>query len=330
MAALRLLVVGGTRFVGRHLVAEALRRGHDVTLLTRGRTNPDLFPEAERLRGDRRQGGLELLRGRPFDAVFDTCGYFPAEVRALASTVAPSVGQLTFVSSISVYPQPVAPGTDESAAVEVLDGPVPESGEPGEAYGALKALCERAAEDELPGRVLHVRPGLVVGPHDPTDRFTYWPRRIAEGGPVLAAERSQPVQLIDARDLAAFMLDLSEAGRTGVFNATGPTRATTMEQVLTACVAASGSDAEPVWAGEAFLAEQGVESWSELPLWVPAEFAGFLQVDASRARAAGLRFRPLTETVADTLAWDATRPPAERVDLLARERERELLRALGV
>jgi 2'-hydroxyisoflavone reductase len=211
-----------------------------------------------------------------------------------------------------------------------MAGPVPEDGQPGEDYGALKALAEEAAEAELPGRVLRVRAGLVVGPHDPTDRFTYWPRRIADGGPVLAAERSQPVQLIDARDLATFMVDGMEAGRTGVYNVTGPARPTTMEQLLATCLAVSGSGAEPVWVGEDALLEHGVEPWSELPLWLPAADAGFMQVDASRAREAGLHVRPLAETVADTLAWDRTRPAEERVDLLGRERERALLAALGL
>src|SRR5436309_1384754 len=190
------LIIGGTGFLGRHLTEAALRRGFALSLFNRGQTSPDLFPDVERLPGDRRTGDLEALAGREFDAVIDTCGYLPDEVRAMGEFLAGSVGHYTFVSSIAVYPDPVAPGTDESAPVASLEGPIPES-PTDEAYGALKALCERAAEEALPGRVLSVRSGLIAGPGDPTDRFTYWPRRVARGGRVLAPRRGQPVQFID-------------------------------------------------------------------------------------------------------------------------------------
>jgi 2'-hydroxyisoflavone reductase len=322
-----ILVIGGTGFLGRHVVEAARRRGHALTLFNRGVTAPGLFPELETLRGDRRTGDLGALEGREFDAVIDTCGYLPAEVRSVAGFLANSVAHYTFVSSISVYPDPVAPGTDESAPVSQLDGPAPEE-VTDETYGPLKALCEQAAEAALPGRVLSLRPCLIAGPGDPTDRFTYWPRRIAEGGRVLAGRPEQPIQLIDVRDLAAWSVHAAEGGLRGTYNAVGPAEPLSMARLFEACRDVASSDAEPVWAGDRFLREQGVEPWSELPLWVPAEEGGFQQVDCSRATSRGLSFRPLAETIDATLAWDRNRPPAERVDLLPREREQDLLRSL--
>ena len=181
---MNLLILGGTVFLGRHLVEAALARGHAVTLFNRGQHNPDLFPEVERLRGDR-DGDLQALEGRRWDAVVDTCGYVPRVVRASAEMLAPNVDHYTFISSISVYADTSKPGIDEQAPVGTLDDPTTEE-VTGESYGPLKALCEQAAEAAMPGRVLNIRPGLIVGPHDPTDRFTYWVRRVAEGGEVLA------------------------------------------------------------------------------------------------------------------------------------------------
>jgi 2'-hydroxyisoflavone reductase len=322
---MRLLIVGGTGFIGRRLVEAALARGHELTLFNRGITDPTLFPEAEHLRGDRREGDLESLAGHRFDAVVDTCGYFPREVEALAHRLATATDHYTFISSLSVFPDPVARGTDESAPVAELEGPPPDEITSAEVYGALKARCERAAEAALPGRVLAVRPGVVAGPHDPTDRFTYWPRRISEGGRVLGARHDQPVQLIDVRDLAAWIVHSAEARLTGTFNAVGPADPLTMGGLFEACLEATGSDAEPVWKGDAVLRRHGLEPWSDLPLWLTADNEGFNAIDCSRAIYRGLRFRPLAETAADTLAWDRSRPAVARVDHLPRERERELL-----
>ena len=324
LLGVRLLIIGGTRFVGRHITRAALDRGHDVTLLNRGVSGPELFPEAERVRGDRHAGGFERLGGRRFDAIVDPSAYFPADVEAAAGVRA---DRYVLVSSVSVYRDPVAAGSDESAPVHELDGPVPDAIESSEAYGALKVLCERAAERRFPGAALALRSGVVVGPHDHTERFAYWPRRAARGGAVLAAEPGGHVQFIDARDLGAFAVEAAEAGTTGVYNTVRAPL--TMAELLSACAAASGADAEPVWAGDAFLLEHGVEPWADLPFWLPAGQDGFLALSGARTAAAGLRTRPVAETVADVLAWDATRDPAERRDAMDPERERALLAALA-
>jgi 2'-hydroxyisoflavone reductase len=323
-----LLVIGGTRFLGRHLVEGALAREHRVTLFHRGETNPGLFADAEELLGDR-DGGLAALEGRRWDAVVDTCGYVPRVVRASATTLACSAGHYTFVSSLSVHPDGTPAGYDETAPVGVIDDPDNEVIDE-RTYGPLKALCESEVERSFPERALIVRPGLIVGPHDPTDRFTYWPRRVAHGGEVLAPEpRDYGVQVIDVRDLAGWILTMTEAGRTGVFGAAGPREPLTMEGVLEACVRVSGSDATLTWVDQAFLLDAGVEPWSEVPLWIPiAGYEGFMAADVRRAIGAGLTFRPAEETIRDTLAWDATLAPDREVKAgLTPDREAELLRA---
>jgi 2'-hydroxyisoflavone reductase len=325
---MKLLILGGTVFLGRHLVEAALARGHEVTLFNRGRTNPDLFPQVEQLRGDR-DGDLAALRGRRWDAAIDTSGYVPRIVRASAALLAGAVERYTFISTISVYADFRSRGRGEDAPLGTLDDPTAEE-VTGPAYGPLKALCERAAEEAMPGRVLVIRPGLLVGPHDPTDRFTYWPARVARGGDVLAPGRpDRPVQIIDVRDLAEWNIRMVEAGGTGVYNATGPADVLTMGRLLDTCRAVSG-DTRIVWVDEAFLLDRGVTPWTELPLWVPdtEDHAGFASVSVERAKAAGLTFRPLAETVRDTLAWDALRPAnADRRAGLRPEREADLLAA---
>jgi 2'-hydroxyisoflavone reductase len=299
---------------------------------------PGLFPEVERLVGDRR-GDLEALRGRRWDAVIDTAAYVPSVVERAAALLAPSVGHYTLVSTRSVYSD--AARSDEDGPVETLDAAALAAAEAirpegralgtlyGESYGGLKVLCERAAEAAMPGRVLVLRPGLIVGPFDSTDRFTYWVRRVAEGGDVLAPGRpSRTVRAIDARDLAAFCVRQIEAHGTGVFNAAGAD-GVTMEGLLETCRRVSGSSARFVWAGEAFLTAQGVEPWSELPLWVPEGKNAFLETGNAKAEAAGLVFRALDETVRDTLAWDRTRGGGPMLFGITRERERELLARLA-
>jgi 2'-hydroxyisoflavone reductase len=321
-----LLILGGTRFLGRYLVEAALRDDHGVTLFNRGLSAPGLFPEVETLKGDR-DGDLSALRGRRWDAVIDTCGYVPRVVRASAGLLAGAVDHYTFVSSISVYPEDVGPGVDEDAPVEELEDPTVEE-VTGETYGGLKALCEGAAGEEMPGRVLNVRPGLISGPHDPTDRFTYWPRRIAAGGEVLAPDRpGLQVQFIDVRDLAEWMIKMSAEQQTGTYNATGPAYELQMGKLLEKCEAVGGGGAELVWVSEEFLEENGVEPFTEMPLWVPREYAGMLEVDCGRAIAAGLTFRPVSETIRDVLEWDGTRVGADPAAGLKPERERELLAA---
>jgi 2'-hydroxyisoflavone reductase len=300
----RLLVLGGTKFLGRAVAEAALVAGHELTLFTRGQTNPDLFPEAEHLRGDR-NGDLRALEGRSWDAVVDPSGYVPRIVRASAELLANAVEHYTFVSSISVYQGFPQPGSDESAPVVELDDPRTEDVQAH--YGGLKVLCERVLEDVLPGRAAMVRAGLIVGPHDPTDRFTYWVRRFAAGGTVLAPGRpDRQVQFVDVRDLGEWIVRLAEGRVAGTFNATGPVPPLTMGELLETCARVGGADTEIVWVDEGFLLEREVGPWMELPLWIPEtdeEHALMQEVDVSRAVAAGLRFRPVEETVRDTLAW---------------------------
>ncbi len=327
---MKLLILGGAVFLGRHLVDAAQARGHEITLFTRGQHNPALFPEVEKLRGDR-DGDLTALQGRSFDAVIDTCGYVPRVVRASAELLADTVDHYTFISTISVFANTTTPGIDESGAVgKLADETVEEV--TGETYGPLKALCEQAAERAMPGRVLNIRPGLIVGPYDPSDRFTYWPHRVAQGGDVLAPGKPERlVQFIDGRDLAEWTIRMAESKQTGTYNATGPDYPLTMGQVLEACKAESGSDARFVWVDEQRLLDAGAQPWMEVPLWIPAsdpDSRGFNEINCQKAFAAGLTFRPLAETVRDTLAWDATRPAdVERKAGIKPEREAHYLQA---
>lgn len=318
---MRLLVLGGTKFLGRGVVETALARGHEVTLFNRGRTNPELFPEAERIRGDREQD-LGALRGRRWDAAIDMATFLPRVVRLSVGELRDAVARYMFVSSISVYADMSVPPV-EGGRVAVPTDPDSESIED---YGALKASCEQIVNDAFGDRALIVRPGLIVGPHDPTDRFTYWPRRIAAGGRVLApAPPDAPVQFVDARDLGSWIVHAVERSLSGTYNATG--KPMTFERLLEACRRVSGSDAEVTWVPSARLVEAGVGAWMELPLWIAApEFAAMQQADVSKAVADDLTFRPLEETIRDTLAWDVERrePPAEGVGLTP-DRERELL-----
>lgn len=305
-------------------------------MFNRGETNAELFPEVEKLRGDR-DGDLTALEGREWDAVVDTSGYVPRLVEASASLLAEAVGHYVFVSSVSVYDPPLMRGFDETARVIELEDPETES--IGEAYGGLKALCERTVEGIFPGRSSHVRAGLIVGPHDPTDRFTYWPTRAGRGGEILApGEPGRRWQFIDARDLGAWLVRLAEHRIPGVFNATGPLPATTAGEVLATCLRVASGEGRLTWVDDAFLVEHEVGAWIELPLWIPAgdDLANIQETDTSRALAAGLVFRPLEETVRDTLAWAATftEPVAGTVPMgsavgvgLAPERERQLLDA---
>jgi 2'-hydroxyisoflavone reductase len=332
---MKLLVLGGTKFLGRHVVEAALTRGDEVTLFNRGRHDREAFPEVEKFFGDR-DGGLDVLRGRRWDAVVDTSGYVPRVVRASAKLLGPAVDTYVFVSSMSVYADHSRPNDEDSAVGKLEDESVEDV--TGETYGPLKALCERAAEGAMPGRVLAVRAGLIVGPYDPTNRFGYWTARAARGGEVLApAPHDRQVQFVDARDLAAWMLRMAEEKRVGVFNASGPDYRLTMGGFLEGRREASASDARITWVDENFLLERGVEAWSELPLWIPEadeRLRYFLGENCERAHAAGLTFRPLAETIRDTLAWQATGetpPPKDGVritnETLKPERERELLEA---
>jgi nucleoside-diphosphate-sugar epimerase len=310
----KLLVFGGTKFLGRGVVEAA--GAHDVTLANRGRTNPELYPDLERIELDL-TGDLEPLRGRRWDAAIDLDPtQLPRHTRRRAETV--DAGHYVFVSTISVYSDPSRP-IDESSPVFDPPEPEPEEFDP-ELYGALKVGSERAVLDVCGDHAAIVRTGLIVGPHDPTDRYTYWPRRLAEGGSVLApGTPSQPVQLIDARDLGAFLVRLAEDGTGDIFNATGPAQPLTLGETLER---SGGGDL--VWVEDQTLLDAGVQAWMELPLWLPGDdHAGMLQADVSRALTAGLTFRPLEETARDTLAWSLE--AGEQRPTLSREKERELL-----
>jgi len=320
----RLLVLGGTAFLGRHVVEAALARGHDVTLFNRGRTNPALFPGVERLTGDR-DGGLEPLRGRRWDAVVDPSGYVPRVVRQSADILRDS-GVYAFVSTGSVYPLQ-SRDRSEAGPLEAMEDPASEDVQAH--YGALKALCEQAATGVFGERALIVRSGLIVGPHDPTGRFTYWALRLARGGEVLGpGSPDQHVQFIDARDQAAWILDMAEAGRGGTFNVTGPAGVLTFGELLGRCRG-------PVtWVAERFLLDAGVQPYTEMPLWVPAS-VGRIDMPIERALAAGLRHRPVDDTIRDTRDWAESLDgaPAQvdaggrvrRPAALTPEREAELL-----
>jgi 2'-hydroxyisoflavone reductase len=330
---MKVLILGGTRFLGRHLTEAALARGHEVTLFNRGKSNGELFPHVEQLRGDR-DGDLEALKGRTWDAVLDTSGYYPDQVRAVAELFKDSLQHYTFISSCSVYADDVegevvredgrvATMTEEDLA-DVRAGRV----EFYKFYGALKHLCEQTLEEVLPGRVLNVRSGLLVGPYDNSDRFTYWPHRVAQGGEVLVPAMSDPdVHVIDARDTAEWCVRMMEAGRAGVYNAIGGRYP--FADVVETCKRESGSDASFTWVSEAFLQEQEVGEWMEIPLWVmgtEGQRFRFWRMSDEKAIADGLTFRPIADTIRDTLAWDQTRPvDIKRGAGLDPQKEKELL-----
>ncbi|GAC1652404.1 MAG: SDR family oxidoreductase [Ktedonobacteraceae bacterium] len=318
---MKLLLIGGTGFLGSHLVEAVLKREHELTLFNRGQSNPTLFSNVEQLHGNR-DGGLSVLQGRRWDAVIDICGYVPRVVGASAQAVADMTDHYTFISSISVYADFSKTGIDELAPVATLADERVED-VTNETYGALKALSEQAAERAKPGRTLVIRPGLIVGPGDHTDRFTYWPYRVAQGGEMLApGDPTQQTQFIDARDLAAWIIRMVEERKMGTYNATGPDYALPMGRFLDECKTVTGSDARFVWVSDAFLTEHEVE----LPLYAPEEYAGARAVDCSNAIAAGLTFRPVADTIRDTLAWKGT--STELKVGLKPEQEQQLLQAL--
>ena len=306
---MKLLVIGGTVFLGRAVVESALAQGHEVTLFNRGKSNTDLFPEVEQLHGDR-DGGLEPLVGRTFDACVDTCGYFPRIVKASAQLLKDAVQSYAFVSSVSVYGEPSPEGVDESGVLATIDDPTIEE-VTGESYGPLKALCEAEVSAAFGDRAMLIRPGLIVGPHDPSDRFTYWPWRAAQGGRILAPGRpDRPIQFIDVRDLAAWIVHMLESGETGPYNATSAPGSSCMESLLQACCDVSEKACELIWTDDAFLNKHEVGAWMELPLWIPedADIAkGFFDFRANRAIAKGLTFRPLEETIRATMDWSLLR-----------------------
>ena len=315
---MRLLLLGGPRFLGRAIADTALEAGHELTFFNRGQTNPELYPEVEKLHGDR-AGELDILAGREWDAVIDTSGYLPDVVRSSAEALARS-DRYCFVSSISVYADFSVPVDEDSPVAPLAELPSEEV--TNESYGPLKALCEEAVRETFGERALIVRPGLIVGPHDPTGRFTYWPHRLARGGEVLApAPPERHTQVVDVRDLAVWIVELCERRVNGTFNATHP--GLTWLELLETCRAIAGVDSTITWVPDEFLVEHEVGEWMELPLWIadPA-MAGADQVDVRRALGEGLRFRALTDTVRGALEAASTTAaagltPAREAELLA-------------
>ncbi len=302
-----ILIIGGTKFLGRHLVNAASDAGHRITLFNRGRTNPGLFPDIETINGDRTQeGDLEKLQGRRRDAVIDTSGYLPRIVRMSARALVDAVDRYIFISSISVYADFKTPGIDETYRVGTLEDETVEE-ITHETYGPLKALCEDAVDQVMPGRGLHIRSGLIVGPNDPTDRFTYWPVRVEGGGQMVAPDFPQcPVQFIDVRDLSEWIIRMAEARTTGVYNVTGPEKPYTLEHVLTSCKEVLDADTVVEWIDEQFLLDQEVAPWTGMPLWIPSSdenTVGMGRINIDKAQADGLIFRDLKETIRDTLDW---------------------------
>lgn len=337
---MRLLVLGGTHFLGRHVVDAALARDHAVTVFTRGRR---LLPWSQRVtalvgdRDPRNAPGLAALETGAWDSVVDTSGYVPRVVRASAELLASRVGRYLFVSSISVFAKVDRAGLDEGAQLATLDNPQTE--EIAKNYGALKAACEVEVAKVFGARATQVRPGLIVGPFDGTDRFGYWPARfihpqlLGERGAhaVVPAPRDRPMQLIDARDLASWMVDLVELEVGGIFNATSPAGQWTMGDLIDACVAQATAPPEPVWVAGAKLADFHVEPWMGLPLWIPdsdPDSAGFMQLNCEKARAGGLATRPLADTVRDTAEWLVQRDNSKAwQNVLTAARERQIVSA---
>jgi 2'-hydroxyisoflavone reductase len=329
---MNILIIGGTRFLGRHLVEAAHARGHHVTLFNRGKSNPDLFPQMETILGDR-EHDIDKLSGRAWDAVIDTCGYVPRIVRLSASSLreAGSVGRYVFISSISAYASLSKVGVNESDPLGTIEDETVEQ-ITDVTYGPLKVLCEKAVQEVYGERALIIRPGLIVGPNDPTDRFTYWPVRVARGGDVLAPDGPAVLtQIIDVRDLSDFTIKLIEENVDGVFNATGPDYELSFGTLLETCKQVSGSDARFHWAPVEFMNQNNIAPWSDMPAYLPetGEDAGFARVDVSKAIRAGLTFRPLQVTVHDTIEWAKTRPADHEWRAgLKPEREQELLNLL--
>lgn len=323
-----ILIIGGTKFIGIHIVEELLRKGHKVTLFNRGQTNADFFPSVEKIAGDR-EGDLSMLQGRHWDAVIDTCGYVPRVVRHSATTLASLTDLYVFVSTISVYKDFSIQNLDETAELSVLKDPTTEE-VTGETYGPLKVLCEQEVNEAFPGRSLIIRPGLIVGPHDPTDRFTYWPLRIAAGGNVLApGKKDAQVQFIDARDLAKYIVSSVEKKIVGTYNVTGPDELLTVESFLHACKTVLNKETEFTWVDDKFLEENNVGFWMELPLYIPKEkgLSGMLSVNIEKALQTGLSFSPLEKTIIDTFEWDQSRQlqETERKAGLSLAKEKEVL-----
>jgi 2'-hydroxyisoflavone reductase len=333
------LILGGTGFTGPFQVKYALARGHKVTVFNRGKTHPGILPEGvEQLSGDRSTGDVAALKDRKWDVVIDNPTMLPKWVRDVGQVLQGNVDRYIFTSTISVYGDVPKPGLDETAPLAKYEGKdaMKETRETVIAskfalYGPLKALSEKEAEKWFPGKTCIIRPGLIVGPGDETDRFTYWPWRVARGGEVLApGQPSDPVQFIDGRDLAEWTIRMAEQKATGIYNATGPATPLSIGKMLETIKEALNSNATFTWAPADFLEKEKVSPWSDMPVWVPptGEDGGLGAVSIKRALDKGLTFRPLAETARDTLTWFQAQPKERQAKLragLSPEREAEVL-----
>ncbi len=332
---MKLLILGGTVFLGRHLVELAVQKGHQVTLFNRGLHNPDLFApdqfsQVEKLHGDR-DGCLDILARRSWDAVIDPSGYLPRVVRLSTELLARTVPHYTFISTISVYAAPYFANMDETAPLAEIEDVTTEQ-ITSVTYGPLKALCEQVVRKAYSADALIIRPGLIVGPHDPSDRFTYWPARFLRGGRILAPGSPQrPIQFIDVRDLAKWILSMVEERKTGVYNVTGPEQPISFIDFLSVCQRLINSAASLEWVDEQFLLDNGVVPYTEMPLWLPEAESALEQISIDRALKASLSFSPLEKTIGDTLDWDSSRPPdVPRKNGMRPDREEELIRAYQI
>lgn len=341
---MKILILGGTKFLGRHLIDAALNNNHEVTLFNRGRKyGNEHVPTVEQIHGDR-HSDLEKLSGRRWDAVIDTSGYLPQTVEASAKFLRDKTNQYVFISSGSVYADTSQPDYDETtptakltkeqkSAIEKIDPKTELNGLTlGEHYGALKTVCEETIEQEMPGKVLNVRAGMIVGAFDWTDRFNYWVMRVARGGRVLAPGSGESfVQLVDARDLSEWIVQMIEENENGVFNVTGKPFELNFGEMLDAIKTATGSDAEFVWAEEKFLAGNSVKLWSEMPFYLSdsdESARNFLTMNVDKALSKNLKFRPLQETITDVLNWRQTQDFEMKAGISV-ERETELLEKLA-
>lgn len=333
-----LLVLGGTRFLGPAVVDAALARGYEVTLFNRGRSNPQLYPELEKLRGDRDTGDLDALKGRSWDIVVDTSAYLPAHARAVGEILADSIEHYVVISTCSVYDRsaetvideesPVIPITPEDTAKVTRIGDVYRT-EGGRFYGPLKVLCEQALEELMPGRVTSFRPGVIAGRDDPSDRLPYWVVRVTQGGEVLVPDVPElGVQFTDVRDLGAFSVDFAAERKAGVYNSIGFAGKVTLQELVHGCKIVTGADCSFTYVDESFLLERGVRPFRELPFWLPAEYANHF--DNTKGIAAGMHFRPIGETIVETADWHFAERGAGyrwRTYGMQPERELELLEA---
>ena len=333
---MKILILGGTGFIGPHQVEYAMSRGHTVTLFNRGQTNPGLFPNVEKLIGDRNAPngeGYASLKGRTWDVVIDNPTQIPRWVREAGEALKNSAQKYVFVSTLSTYKSRAKIGMNEADDAMLNAPAAPDAEPPKAAYGALKVRCEMDAKAVWGDRTLIVRPGLIVGPGDLTDRFSYWPIRVEQGGEILSpGTPDDPVAFIDQRDLTEFMIRLCEANATGTYNVVGPRRMLTISEMLYGCKAVTTSDARFTWVDADFVLANKLRPYTDLPVWVPprGESEGWARMDTTKAKNAGLTFRPLADTARDTLAYYHAQTPERQAALkagLTPEREKEVLAA---